>query len=231
MSHPISLYPSIGELFDRTLENAKIGVIKSREFQRIKEQLIVLHFVLEKFDALQDSQRKRVVSLIISDQSDGDDRFLSAREFLDSTDIGNSKANPESSSLWWQWPFGSTEKHPSTAQRMMQQAFEVARQTSDGEFLSQRERFASLGNSVQAAASKATKIAQSHFNDVIVKTLKTMLDGVLHIQRDECMTLIRLEASDQELKDSTKTRTRFLRAIENKSLSESQQYKCPHIQR
>lgn len=227
MSDLIALYPSIGELFDRTLKNAKVGVIKSREFQRIKEQLIILRIVLDKCDALHDSQREKVVSLIMSDQSDGRERFFKANNFLDSTIVDDSKGNPESSTSWWKSLFGSTDKIKSPAQRMMQQALEAAKKTSDAEFLSQGARLGSLGDSVQAALSDAVKIAQSHFNDVISKTLKKVLDGARHIQRDECMRHIRLEASNQEQKDSANNRSDFLRAIEQQSLLEFQQYERP----
>ena len=233
MSDLTALYPSLGELFDRTLKDAKIGVIKSREFQRIKEQLIVLQFILEKCAPLHYNQREKVISLILSAQPVGHGRFSKASEILDSTIIDHSKA-PESSRSWW-WPlisiFGSTDKTLSPVQQMVQQALEVERKTSDAEFLSQGERLKSIGDSVQAAVSEAVKIAQSHFNDIVVKTLKKFLDGARRIQKDECMRHIGLEASSQAHKDSVNNRNDLLRAIEQQSLSASQQYERSHIQR
>ena len=229
MSDLIALYPRIGRLFNRTLKDAKIGVIKSREFRRIKEQLIVLQFVLDNCDPLQYSQ-EHVMSLFLSAQPDKRGRFSKASETLDSTIIDNSKAL-ESSKSWWPSIFGSTDKTPSPVQQMVQQALEVERKTSDAEFLSQGERLKSLGDSVQAAVSEAVKIAQSHLNDIVVKTLKKLLDGARCIQKDECMRHMGLEASNQEHKDSVKNRNDLLRAIEQQSLSASQQYEHSHIQR
>lgn len=231
MSDLIALYPNIGGLFNRTLKDAKIGVIKLREFRRIKEQLIVLQFVLDNCDPLQYSQ-EYVMSLFLSAQPDKRGRVSKANEILDSTIIDNSKA-PESSKSWWSLTsiFGSTDKTPSPVQQMVQQALEVERKTSDAEFLSQGERLKSLGDSVQAAVSEAVKMAQSHFNDIVVKTLKKLLDGARCIQKDECMRHIGLEASIQEHKDSVKNRNDLLRAIEQQSLSASQQYEHSHIQR
>lgn len=233
MTNLTGLYPGIGRLFDRTLKNAKIEVIKSQEFKRIKVQLIVLQFVLEKCDPLQysHSQREKIISLITSAKADGRERFFKACEFLDSTIIDDSAAHPESSKSWWQSIFGSGDRTQSPAQQMVQQALDVARTISDVEFLSQGEQLEQLGDSVQTLLSVAVEIAQSHMNDIVTKTLKKIHNEACLIQKEECMRHIYREASNQEQKDSANNRINLLRAIEQQSLSAPQKYERSRIQR
>ena len=233
MTNLTGLYPGIGELFDRTLKNAKIEAIKLQEFKHIKEKLIVLQLVLENCDPLQysHSQREKVICLIISVQSDGRERFSKVCEFLDSTIIDDSKAHPESSKSWWGWSILKTaDKTQTPSHRMVQRALEIAKKTSDVEFLSRGEQLKQLGDSVQAIFSVAVELAQSHLNDIATRTLKKILNDARRIQKDECMRRIGWEASNQEQKDSANNRTNLLCAIEQQSLSAPQQYERSRIQ-
>ena len=234
MTNLTGLYPGIGELFDRTLKNAKIEAIKLQEFKHIKEKLTVLQLVLENCDPLQysHSQREKVICLIISVQSDGRERFSKVCEFLDSTIIDDSKAHPESSKSSWNWSiFKTTDKTQSPSHRMVQRALEIARKTSDVEFLSRREQLEQLGDSVQELVSMAVGIAQSYVDDIVTKTLEKIRNEACRIQKEECMRHISREASNQEQKDSTNNRIDLLRAIEQQSLSAPQQYEHSRIQR
>ena len=233
MTNLIGLYPDIGRFFDRTLKNAKIEVIKSPEFKHIKEKLTVLQFVLEKCDPLQHSysQRENFISLITQAKSDGRDRFLKACDFLDSTIIDDSKAHPESSKSLWQFFFGPGDRTQSLAQQMVQRALDVARKTSDVEFLSRREQLEQLGDSVQELVSMAVGIAQSYVDDIVTTTLRKIHNEACRIQKEKCMRHISREASNQEQKDSTDNRIDLLCAIEQQSLSAPQQYERSRIQR
>lgn len=216
------MFPKIGEFFKRTMEQVNFGNIKTPEFQRIKEQLIVLQFVLDNCDNLQESQREHLISLIMSDGTRGYYAFHKAKDFLDSTIPKEDKAR--SSSGWWgmTWLFKTADQVSSPAQRMMQQALELAKQNSDADFLSGAEQLSSLGDLAHAAVVKAIKLAQTYFDETIAKTLKKIADNAFHIQRDQLLKHVQLDASHREQKDAAAIRQDFLRTIEQKSLPQAQ---------
>lgn len=216
------MFPRIGDHFKRTMEQSNFGYIKTPEFQRIKQKLMTLQFVLDNCDDLSEEQRQQLIFLIMSGGTRKHPGFGKAKEFLD-TIVRKSEGETQSSSRWslLTW-FQTADQVSSPAQQMLQQALELTKQTSDTDFLSGAEQLSSLGDPVHAAVVKAVELAQTYFDEMATKTLKKVVDNVFDIQKDDLFKHVQREASNREQKAAAMTRQNFLRTIEEKSLLQGQ---------
>jgi hypothetical protein len=215
-----ALYPNIGELFQKTIHDAKLDSIKTREFKSRKDRLIMIRFLFDQLKALDLAKRRELIQLVIVK-----DDLQGVRRVIDGS--GEEDAGVVMSKVIWVHTtvrnllIDATESH---AQKLIKQGRDSASRMTDPEFLLYLRDIPDEDETLKTAVTSIKNIIQSHFTAIIPKLLKSLVHKAAHLQQEDIKKQIRREASSEAHKDASRFRTEFICEIEKHSQSESTLY-------
>ena len=212
------LYPKIGDLLRKTIDDAKLDNIKSREFKSNKERLVMIYFLLNQRKDLDQTKRQELIQSILVKYD-----MQSARNILAGPSKDDFKQT-KSNTLWLpiivlrDMLFNEDVSPPN----LFQEARDIAAHMSDPDFLMDLKKSLSLDDETfKTTVANTEAMAQSYFEVTISNLLNKLLPRARHIQQEECIKQVQRELSSQAKKDIEGFRMEFIREIEEGSESES----------
>ncbi|KIM92371.1 hypothetical protein PILCRDRAFT_417 [Piloderma croceum F 1598] len=204
------LYPGIGELLQKTIQNANLSTIESRTFKHLKESIITIDFILQRRKHLDERKRLELIRLIL------DDGDMRQAESVLATSSNASQRKPKGwllSVFAAFWPEGDdSDRHG-----LFREARDVAFHSTDAQFLLALKDIESREPLLRQAVAETEGIVRGYFNKVVSKLLKTIKHKALHIQQEDCKRQYQREASSREEQDQHRLRIDLIRQIENSS--------------
>jgi hypothetical protein len=209
------LYPRIGELLPKAIQEVNPFTIQPRRFKHLKDRLITIDRLLLHHQDLDQRKRVELIRIILDD---GDmrqaDNFLAA-----STSVGSeNKSKPKGwvhNALASFWPEGSD----SMRENLVKEARDVASSVTDTQFLSTLKDIASREPLLQEAVAETENIARNTFKNLISKLHKKVKHSALFIQQEDCKKQYHREASSAKEREQRGFRIDFVRQIEKHSQS------------
>lgn len=218
------LYPKIGDLLRKTIDDAKLDNIKSREFKSNKERLVMIYFLLNQRKDLDQTKRQELIQSILVKYD-----MQSARNILAGPSKDDFKQT-KSNTLWLpiivlrDMLFNEDVSPPN----LFQEARDIAAHMSDPDFLMDLKKSLSLDDETfKTTVANTEAMAQSYFEVTISNLLNKLLPRARHIQQEECIKQVQRELSSQAKKDIEGFRMEFIREIEEGSESESKSWVVP----
>jgi len=204
-------FPKINELFRRTILDANLSAIKSREFKARKDRLIIADALLAEAEGLDRVDRLELIQLIL----DGD--FRGADSTLDRLVEVKPKQGIINAirSIFYDF---------SPGREGILKARDVADRTSDIDFLSRLNVMSTRDAIFRKAVADVENLTQKYFDTIIAKLLKKVVPRARLIQEEELGKLIKRRAYIEEERDLSSSRTSFMHQIEERSQSESSLY-------
>lgn len=215
LSNITALYPKIDDLLQKSIRDAKLANIKARDFRSNKDRLILIYFLLKQRKDLDLTKRRELIQFILV-QND----LQAVRDIIGSSkqDVQSNKSKAQAV---WSAIKGMFTDGDLPLPKPVQEALSIASETSDPEFLLRLQDELVDDETLNSAVIDTKNMAQRHFEAAIPKLLKKVVHGALHIQQEDCVKQIQREASSQLEKDIEYFRRDFIRAIEERSESES----------
>ncbi|KAI0058500.1 hypothetical protein BV25DRAFT_1964893 [Artomyces pyxidatus] len=214
------IYPSVVHAFTAIINDAKLDVIKGREFRALKEKLMAAQFLLHKHKDLEPSKRRTLVDTIFAE--------------------GNMRGVPNLLS-----PSGrDSERKPGLfrtllalvsnsdvprddAEAVVREAKEIASRTSDTAFLSSLKTVPDAD--LQPAISDVENEAYIQLAQAIDHQAKKLAAKVGSIQQSVCVAQVRSEIESEEEKVQADLRVEFIRKVNVSSQASTGH--CVYIER
>lgn len=204
-------YPKIGQLLENTILDAKLDIIRSRDYKTLKQRLIVIDVLLTELEGLYPAKRSEVIQLVLEGKWPRVESILDGHQ-------------PKlKSNAWFNFISLPTifSKDSSPGQALLQRARSIATHTPDVDFLLQLKSISARDAALQTPVETTEDIIQDHFNATIGKLLNKLVHSALRVQLEECAKQIEREASSDAERDITRFRNDFRHQIERLSQSES----------
>lgn len=211
------LYPKIGELFRKTIHDAKLSTIQSNDYKSRRDRLLEVVSLFDQRKDLDQTKRRELVQLIIVKE----DR-QGVQRLLDSSSQETSQQTK--SKNWWSSPtqtFRSFSEALSFTPKPSRQTRSMAILTSDPESLLHLNDISEDDETLQKAVADTINLAHNYLNATISKLSKKLVHGALYIQQEDCKKRVQQEAASLSEMDMDRLRKEFIREIEMLSQSES----------
>jgi hypothetical protein len=213
-----AVYPRIGELYRKTIHEAKLNTIQSKDYKSRKDRLLEVVSLFDQRKDLDHTKRRELVQLILVK-----DDFQGAQRLLDGSSQENSQQTKSKSKSWTQ-TFRSFSEVLSLTSKPSRQTRSMAVLTSDPESLLRLNDISGDDETLQKAVADTINFAHNYLNATISKSLKKLVHGALHIQQEDCKKRVQQEAASLSEMDMDCLQKEFIRKIEMLSQSESNLY-------
>jgi len=207
------LYPTIGELLQKTIKATDLSVIDSRSFKHRKRRIITIDFILQRRKNLDERKRLELIRLILND---GDMRQAESVLATSNNISLEHQRKPKgwlSSIVGAFWPEGDDFDR----QGLVKEARDVAYRLTDAQFLLSLKDIESREPLLRQVVAETEGIARDYFDRVVSKLLKNIKQKALHIQQEDCKKQYQREAASREEQDQLRLRIDLIRQIENSS--------------
>jgi hypothetical protein len=216
------VYPRIGELFRKTIHEAKLNTIQAKDYKSDKDRLLEIVSLFDQRKDLDHTKRRELVQLILVK-----DDFQGVQRLLDGSSQENSQQTKSKSKSWWLSPtqtFRSVSEAFYFTSKPTRQTRSMAVLTSDPESLLRLHDISGDDETLQKAVAHTITIAHNYLNATISKSLNKLVHGALHIQQEDCKKRVQQDAASLSEMDMDCLQKEFIRDIEMLSQSESNLY-------
>ena len=194
------VYHDFDGIYNRHVVDAKLDTVKKAEFRSLKERLITVHHLLEKYPELAPGRRTELIHAVLSE-----DNLHHVQQIFPKPDKDNQP------SLWSivKGFFSGSKDTDEESLRM-----DVKKKTnsvSDSKFLLELKGVDD--KDLEATIQAAVGLACSQLSSSIDKAVKKMTHAVLRMQEDECKRSVQLRIEMEERKEHRRKLADFIHAI------------------
>ena len=182
------LYPGFNGIYESHIDDARFDGIKGHEFKSLKERLITMHHVLEKYPGLSPGKRTELIQDVLSEGN-----LRRARQHFPKPNKNNQSG--KASSLWSAFTglfSGSKEMNEESLRADVKKISSI----SDSDFLHQLKGVDD--NELEAPIKAAVDLACIQLSSSIDTTVKNMTLAVLRMQQNECKMLMQRQNETKE---------------------------------
>lgn len=197
------LYPGFNGIYESHIDDARFDGIKGHEFKSLKERLITMHHVLEKYPGLSPGKRTELIQDVLSEGN-----LRRARQHFPKPNKNNQSG--KASSLWSAFTglfSGSKEMNEESLRADVKKISSI----SDSDFLLQLKVVDD--EELQVPIQTAVDLACSQLSSSIDTTVVKMTHAVLWMQEEECKRLTRLEIETERRNSLSGKLADFIRVI------------------
>lgn len=193
------MHPEVPEEVNRLVARAELRRIPGKEFHKQKERLLIVDFLLQKRQDLNDSERDELIKLVLDD---GDMKGVS----------NVIKESAKDSKSTWRITDWLLNKDSSTKE-LLNDATRAASRTNDSQFISSIDEIVEREPSLQDDVSDTLEKVYTHFRTTVDKIVSKAMPRVDDIQKRECTRQIRREAESHAEENKRRSRLELIRDI------------------
>jgi hypothetical protein len=197
------VYRDFNGIYKRHVENAKFHTVKGPEFKSLKERLVAIHHLSEKYPELAPERRTGLVQDALSE-----DNFQRAQQIFPKSDKNN---QPGSISVLRKLTGFLSGPRGTDEELLRKDLKKITNGVSDSDFLRQLKDVDD--KDLEAPIQAAVDLACSQLSSSIDKTVKKMADAVLRMQQDECKRSLQREINTEGRKELGDIFMNFIQAI------------------
>ena len=210
------LYPDFSGIYKRHVDDARFDVVEGHEFESLKERLIAVRYLLEKYPPMGPRKRTELIQTVLSE-----DNLQHAQQMFSQSGtsyysspkkLKSSLRSPYSESL--QSSMGTSLYRSSKETDENWLRADVKKKTSrisDSDFLLQLKVVDD--EELQVPIQTAVDLACSQLSSSIDTTVVKMTHAVLWMQEEECKRLTRLEIETERRNSLSGKLADFIRVI------------------
>lgn len=184
-------------IYKRHVDDARFDVVKGHEFKSLKERLVTVRHLLEKYPPVGPGERTRLIQAVISE-----DTF----QLFPPSDENN-----RSGKTWWSKLKGYLWSNETDGESLRADVKKKTSSISDPIFLLQLKGVDD--KELEAPIKDAVDLACIQLSSSIDATVKKMTQAVLRVQQDECKRLVRRDIETEERKVLDGKLADFIQAI------------------
>jgi hypothetical protein len=197
------VYRDFNGIYKRYVENAKFHVVKGSEFKSLKERLIAIHHVSEKYPELAPERRTELVQAALSGNN-----LQRAQQIFPKPDKNN---QPGSTSVLQKLTGFLSGPRGTDEELLRKNLKKITNGVSDSDFLLQLKDVDDKDLEVPIQA--AVDLACGQLSSSIDTAVKKMSYAVLKMQQDECKRSLQREIETEGWKELRNIFVNFIQAI------------------
>lgn len=201
------LYPDFNSIYKFHVDDAKFHAVKGPEFKFLKERLVAILHVSEKYPDLAPEKRSEFIQAALSK-----DNLQRAHQIFPKPDKND---QPGSSSVLWKFT-GFLSGSKGTGEEILRKDLKkMTKGISDSDFLFQLKDVDD--EDIGAPIKAAVDLACGQLSSSIDTAVKKMTHEVLRMQQDECKRSLQHEIETEERKELGDIMVNFIQAINKTS--------------
>jgi hypothetical protein len=185
------LYRDFNGIYKHHVDNARFDVVKGHKFRSLKERLIAVRHLLEKYPEVDPGKRTKFIRAVLFE-----DNLQREQQISPKPDRNNQSG--KTSSLWSTFTVFFSGSKETDEESLLTEVKKITSSTSDSSFLLQ------LGGvddkDLEVAIQAAVDLACSQLSSSVDATVKKMTHAVLQMQQEESKRLMRREIETEEQK-------------------------------
>lgn len=181
-------YNEFNGIYKRHVDDAKFGVVKGPEYQSLKERLIAVRYLLEKYPELAPEKRKELIQAVLSE-----DNLQRAQQVFPKPDQSGKTSLFSKLTGFFS---GSKETDEESLRKELRK---IKSGTSDSGFLLQLKGVDD--KELEAPIQAVMNLACGQLISSIDTAVKKMTHAVLRMQQDECKRSMQREIEAEKRKE------------------------------
>jgi hypothetical protein len=199
------LYRDFNDIYNRHVDDAKLDTVKKAEFRSLKERLITVRHLLEKYPELAPGERTELIQAVLSDN------LQRAQQIFLKSDTNNQLTVWSKIARFLSFSRSKETESPRTDPAVKMNTSNV----SDSKFLLQLKGVDD--KDLEAAIQAAKNLASDQLSSSIDTVVKKMAEEVLRMQQGECKRSLKRESETKERKELGDILVNFIQAINRAS--------------